>query len=85
MSFAAHPDCLVLYGNADHLNRDGSLMAPYPVEPWNYARLALGCFLCQPAVFWRREVMDRFGLFDATLRYAIDYEYWLRVGKHSSF
>ena len=58
---------------------------PYPVEPWNYARLPTLCYLCQPAVFWRREVMDRFGMFDATLHYAIDYEYWLRVGKQVPF
>ena len=83
--FAAHPDCLVLYGNADHLREDGSLLEPYPVEAWNYARLPQVCFLCQPAVFWRREVMVRFGPFDATLRYAIDYEYWLRVGKEVAF
>jgi glycosyltransferase involved in cell wall biosynthesis len=83
--FAEHPGCLVLYGNADHLHRDGSVMEPYPVEPWDYERLATICFLCQPAVFWRRVVMDRFGLFDPTLRYALDYEYWLRVGKEIAF
>ena len=83
--FAAHPECLVLYGNADHLHRDGSVMESYLVEPWDYERLATICFLCQPAVFWRRAVMDRFGPFDPELRYAMDYEYWLRVGKAIAF
>lgn len=83
--FAAHPDCLVLYGNADHLNRDGTVMEPYPVEPWNYSRLQTVCFLCQPAVFWRREVEERFGIFDPRLHFSMDYEYWLRLGKEIAF
>ncbi len=83
--FTAHPDCLVLYGNGDHLDRDGAVLEPYPVEPWNYERLPLICYLCQPAVFWRREVMERFGEFDPSLRFAIDFDYWLRVGKDVPF
>ena len=83
--FAAHPECLVLYGNADHLNRDGSVMEVYPVEPWDYTRLQTVCFLCQPAVFWRREVEEKFGAFDPALYFSMDYEYWLRLGKEIAF
>ena len=83
--FGSRPDCLALYGRAHHLNADGSIMDKYPTEPWNYDRLLETCFLCQPAVFWRREVMARFGLFDDALRYALDYDYWLRVGRHVPF
>ena len=83
--FAAHPECLVLYGNADHLHRDGTWMESYPVEQWDYGRLQHVCFLCQPAVFWRRSVMERFGLFDPALHFAMDYEYWLKIGKPLAF
>lgn len=83
--FDARPDCLALYGRAHHLHADGSVMEEYPTEPWDYDRLLDTCFLCQPAVFWRREVMERFGVFDDTLRYALDYEYWLRVGRETPF
>lgn len=38
-------------------------------------------YISQPAVFWRREVMDEFGLFDESQYYEMDYEYWLRIGK----
>ena len=83
--FKAHPDCLALYGRAHHLHADGSIMEEYPTEPWDYERLLDTCFLCQPAVFWRREVVERFGVFDDALRYALDYEYWLRVGREVPF
>ncbi len=83
--FRAEPGCLALYGRAHHLHADGSVMEEYPTEPWDYDRLLDTCFLCQPAVFWRRGVMERFGVFDDTLRYALDYEYWLRVGREIPF
>ena len=83
--FQAHPECLALYGKAQHLHADGTVMEDYPTEPWDYDRLLDTCFLCQPAVFWRREVMVRFGVFDDALRYALDYEYWLRVGREVTF
>ena len=83
--FRAQPACPALYGRAHHLYADGSIMEEYPTEPWNYDRLLDTCFLCQPAVFWRREVLERFGVFDDTLRYALDYEYWLRAGRAAPF
>ena len=79
--FEADPTCLALYGKAHHLHADGSVMEEYPTAPWDYDRLLETCFLCQPATFWRREVVERFGVLDDTLRYALDYEYWLRVGR----
>jgi glycosyltransferase involved in cell wall biosynthesis len=83
--FVEHPECKALYGDAWHLHEDGSIMERYYAEQWSYPRLLELCYLCQPAVFWRREVMERFGLFDATLQYALDYDYWLRVGAALNF
>ncbi len=84
-AFAAQPQARVLYGEADHIDADDRLLGRYPTEPWNYGRLLEGCFLCQPAVFWRRQVRDEYGPFDASLRYGMDYDYWLRLGVRESF
>ena len=78
--FTTHPEAMVVYGLADFIDDRDQLIAAYPVEPWNYARLRETCFICQPACFFRRVVLERFGLFDPALQYAMDYEYWLRVG-----
>ncbi|MDD5348747.1 MAG: glycosyltransferase family 2 protein [Chthoniobacteraceae bacterium] len=83
--FEDNPDALILYGQAYYLNADGSVMKRYASEPWSYRRLLDVCYICQPAVFWRREVMDRFGVFDDRLDLAMDYDYWLRVGRHVPF
>ena len=34
----------------------------------------------QPTVFFRRRVLDRVGMLDDSLRYVMDYDFWLRVG-----
>lgn len=83
--FKTDSKCLALYGDGWHLHGDGSIMERYYTERWSYPRLLDVCYLCQPAVFWRREVMERFGVFDDTLRYAPDYDYWLRVGRKIDF
>ena len=83
--FRARADCLALYGRAYQLHPDGSVLDKYPTEPWDYDRLLEACFLCRPAVFWRRGIIERFGVFDDTLLQAWDYEYWLRVGRQQPF
>jgi GT2 family glycosyltransferase len=40
-------------------------------------------FIAQPATFWRRSALVSSGLFDETLHYALDYDYWLRLSATS--
>lgn len=77
--FAAHPDVDVIYGAADHIDEHDAVMEPYYTEPFDYERLKDVCFLCQPAVFFRRRVVDAHGLLKTGLRFCMDYEYWLRI------
>lgn len=77
----SNPEVDVVYGDADHIDGEDRVIGPYPVEPWSLERLAQRSFICQPAAFFRRRVVERHGILDARLRYCMDYEYWLRLGR----
>ncbi|MBL7205462.1 MAG: glycosyltransferase [Desulfobacteraceae bacterium] len=83
--FKKHPEVDVVYGDADHIDLDGTVIEPYYTEDWDYDRLKEVCFLCQPSVFCKRRLIKEAGLFDSSLRYCMDYEYWLRLGAITPF
>ena len=76
-----NPGVDVVYGMADHIDIYDVAFEPYPTEPWDAARLFDTCFICQPAVFFRRSVLGAHGLLDESLHYCMDYEFWLRLAQ----
>lgn len=79
--FAAHPGIDVVYGNADHVDLEDRAFEDYPTEDFDLERLKDRSFICQPACFFRRSTVERFGALDDSLQYAMDYELWLRWAK----
>jgi glycosyltransferase involved in cell wall biosynthesis len=79
--FAAHPEVDAVYGMADYIADDDSIIDVYPTEAWDFQKLKNVCFICQPALFLRRSVFEQHGYLDTRLHYCMDYEYWLRLGR----
>jgi glycosyltransferase involved in cell wall biosynthesis len=51
---------------------------------YSFNRLLIMDFIPQPAVFWRKELVNKIGFFDVNEHLAMDYEYWLRAAaKHN--
>ncbi len=73
----SHPDCDVVYGEASYVDENGDRIGPYPTG--NPDDLRYGCFICQPTVFLRRRALELVGPLDDSLRYCMDYDWWLRL------
>ncbi len=68
-----------LFGTIEVL-KDGALIPPHPMHPFNYFSLAAGkAFIPHPAVFVRKSLFARVGMFDEQLKYAMDIDLWLRL------
>lgn len=62
--------------------KDGALIAPYPMLPFSYRSFAAGrASVPHPAVFIRRSAFGRVGVFDESLKYAMDIDLWLRLAQ----
>lgn len=83
--FEKNPDVNVVYGNANHIKEDDSFIEEYYTEDYDYERLKDICFICQPSLFFRKSVVDKYGYLDDKLQYTMDYDYWLRLGKGEKF
>lgn len=83
--FEKHPEVNVVYGNANHIREDDSFIEEYYTEDFDYERLKDICFICQPSLFFRKSVVEKYGYLDDKLQYCMDYDYWLRLGKGEKF
>ena len=79
--FDRHRDAGAVYGDADFVDGDGDTVMPYPVRDFDRQRLMNECFICQPAAFVRRDAWNACGGLDASLRYALDYDFWIRLSE----
>lgn len=84
--FLTHPEIVWITGNYQIIDENKKTIEPFVVTYKNYFRkrssshqLRLTNYIIQPSTFWRKKANDEIGLFDDTLRYTFDYDYWLRL------
>lgn len=85
-AFRSRPDLVWLHGRCEIIDEEDR-----PIRRWvgaykdrrsrRYSRDALLVenFVSQMTVFWRRSVHERIGYLDETLRYAFDFDLWMRL------
>lgn len=82
-AFADDPGADVVYGDAFFL--ESGWKRNKVAGAFSRERLKKGNFLLQPAVFLRRSVFAKFGLLDASLKFCMDHEFWLRISGGTSW
>ncbi len=77
----AHPEWVMVYGHGQHINECDQVIGDYPTRlpDTPLQAFADGCFICQPTVFLRKDVLNRYGRLTESLETAFDFEWWLRI------
>ncbi|MBW6459755.1 MAG: glycosyltransferase [Bacteroidales bacterium] len=83
--FQEHPECRWLFGKCRIINSDGQekwkWITRYKnlgLKRFTYHKLLRENFISQPAVFFRKDLFEEAGALDLSLKYAMDYDLWLR-------
>lgn len=77
-----HPEVVLVYGNMLAVDEHGTTF-----NRLNYRQLTLDDLLCfqiigQPAVFFRRSILERTGGLDPTFHFLLDHHLWIRLAQH---
>lgn len=80
--FEENPDVVLVYGNMLAVDEHGNTF-----NTLRYKQLTLQDLLCfqiigQPAVFFRREVLEKAGMLDSTFHFLLDHHLWIRIAQH---
>lgn len=66
------------------IDKDGHQTIPRrSSSPYSFGNVLSGSFsIFHPATFVRRRIFDEVGMFDESLKYAMDWDLWLRIAKN---
>lgn len=79
--FRSNPDAYFVFGECNHINEKGEIIGKVPTKDFNLKEAINDlCYIPTLSSFFRREVMEKIGLFDTSLPYG-DLDYLLRIGK----
>ncbi|MFQ5823490.1 MAG: glycosyltransferase family 2 protein [bacterium] len=81
-AFQQAPEVHLIYGNGYLIDTSGRKKKEFaPVQPFNLWKLIYWWdFILQPTAFFRRAVLDKIGFLDTSLKYCLDWDYWIRIG-----
>ncbi|MFN0064711.1 MAG: glycosyltransferase family 2 protein [Chlamydiales bacterium] len=83
-AFRQHPSLEWLYGQIYTVDERGEVVAQSKYCPFSYKKLRCYNIISHPSTFVKRELFERIGGFNPTLRYCMDYDLWLRLARFST-
>jgi GT2 family glycosyltransferase len=78
------PSLDMVYGHSEIIDAEGAHVGRVDAYEVDLEGLLAYATIPQPSVFVRRAAVERAGGIDASYRYALDYDLWLRMGLHSA-
>ena len=76
----AHPELGMVYGDADYIDENGTVIGRFAAAQTDYKRLRRGyVHIPQQAAFFRADLWRRVGPLDPSFQFAMDYDLWVRI------
>lgn len=75
--------CRIIDINGSEILKPVTIYKNFWLKHYSYTKLKILNFISQPATFWRKKLISDpdVGLFNENLKFSMDYDYWLRLGK----
>ena len=71
----------MICGNELRINSDGNVLGQSSIEHVDYCSLLSLCFIPQPSVFVRKNVLAEVGGINPQMRFIFDFDLWVRIAK----
>jgi glycosyltransferase involved in cell wall biosynthesis len=83
----ADSDADLVYGSWEIIDEHGRFLWAYKAGPFDLDQFLNGVnvSIAQPAVFFRRSLLERTGYLDETLHYVMDFDFLLRAARVTAF
>jgi glycosyltransferase involved in cell wall biosynthesis len=79
-----NPQVGMVYGHCNIMDEQGQLVRELETQDFDLDCLihwGLGSYICQPATFFQRQVLDTVGLLDTSFPLCADRDLWIRIGQ----
>lgn len=75
-----HPEAGLVYGNVQVVDKDEEIINTLTYGNWQLPDLMTFHIIGQPAVFMRRDALEKAGYLDLSYHFLLDHQLWLRIG-----
>jgi glycosyltransferase involved in cell wall biosynthesis len=81
--FEENPAVEMVYGDAVSADAQGNLLHALRFQQYQLRDLLQFKMICQPAVFFRRSLLERTGLLDESYHFFLDHHLWIRMARET--